>query len=235
METDITFQHIVFPVTIHHSRRKTLSITLRKPNHLVVRVPMRTKLQECFSFLQSREKWVMKHYCNWMKNPIQYIEYKDGATIPILGENVLLRIEQHEKKKNEVYWYQNQIIVKCKDLEEKTIRATMQNWFKKEATHYLLERIQYLLSIHPFLPHPMPSGYRFRRMKRRWGSCSTKGVITLNTELWKASPEAIDYVIIHEICHLQHMNHGKEFKRYLTSLCPNWKTDKHLLKNIPQW
>ncbi len=196
---------------------------------------MKTKLQECLSFLQSREKWILKHYHDWEENPIQCIECQDGSTIPILGENVLLRIDQHEKKKNEVYWSQNQIIVRCKDLEENTIRTALQKWFKKEATHYLLERIQYLLSTLPFLPHPMPSGYRFRRMKRRWGSCSAKGVITLNTELWKAPLKAIDYVIIHEICHLQHMDHGKKFKEYLAALCPSWKTDKNLLKNIAQW
>jgi predicted metal-dependent hydrolase len=196
---------------------------------------MKIKLQECFSFLQSREKWILKHYHDWVENPIRCIEYKDGSTIPILGENVALCIKLQKKKKNEVYWSQNQVIVRCKDLEEQTIRTALQQWFKKEATRYLLQRIHYLLSSYPFPRNPEPSGYRFRRMKRRWGSCSIKGIITLNTELWKAPPKAIDYVIIHEICHLQYMNHGKEFKEYLSTLCPNWRTDKYLLKNIPQW
>jgi hypothetical protein len=60
-------------------------------------------------------------------------------------------------------------------------------------------------------------------MKSRWGSCSKKGIITLSTELIKLPDIYIEYVIIHELCHLKHHNHGKEYYNLLSELFPAWK------------
>ncbi|HAD80758.1 MAG TPA: hypothetical protein DCF99_17295 [Flavobacteriaceae bacterium] len=67
-------------------------------------------------------------------------------------------------------------------------------------------------------------------LKKRWGSCATNGNILLNTELIKASKICIEYVIIHELCHLIHPNHSKDFYELLTELLPNWQKIKHKLE-----
>ena len=68
-----------------------------------------------------------------------------------------------------------------------------------------------------------PTGLVIRTMKSRWGSCSRKGIITLSTELIKLPDIYIEYVIIHELCHLKHHNHGKEYYILLSELFPDWK------------
>ena len=68
-----------------------------------------------------------------------------------------------------------------------------------------------------------PSALRVRKLKRKWGSCTSKGVITLNSDLIKLEDSLQEYVIIHELCHLYHPNHGKEFYNLLGSLLPGWK------------
>ena len=68
-----------------------------------------------------------------------------------------------------------------------------------------------------------PSGLVIRTMKRRWGSCSARGLITLSTELIKLSDLYIEYVIIHELCHLRHHNHGPHFYELLSEIFPDWK------------
>jgi predicted metal-dependent hydrolase len=60
-------------------------------------------------------------------------------------------------------------------------------------------------------------------MKRRWGSCSNKGIITLSTELIKLPDLYLEYVIIHELCHLKHHNHGSGYYKLLSELFPDWK------------
>ncbi|RKY52561.1 MAG: hypothetical protein DRP93_07940 [Candidatus Neomarinimicrobiota bacterium] len=67
--------------------------------------------------------------------------------------------------------------------------------------------------------------------KRRWGSCSAKGVITLNTELIKKAPALIDYVIVHEICHLKVPAHNKKFYALVGSIMPDWKERRSALNN----
>ncbi|MDD4029037.1 MAG: SprT family zinc-dependent metalloprotease [Caldisericia bacterium] len=235
LHTSIALQNHCFPVAVHFTKRKTLSLAITKTGNLLLRVPYRTHKNQWLSFLLSREKWILKHFQQWVQNHAKPIEYEEGKPFPIMGGTIPLHIELHEKKNNEVFWTQNGLIVYCSDTDQENIRKILQKWSRKMAIAFLSERVQSLLQTTSFHPFQIPIILRFRRMKRRWGSCSSKGIITLNTDLWKAPLEAIDYVIIHEMCHMEHMNHGREFKVYLTKMCPSWKDCKKLLKNIPEW
>ena len=76
------------------------------------------------------------------------------------------------------------------------------------------------------------SEIKFRKMKSRWGSCNSKGVITLNTQLIKIDKELIDYIIVHELAHLTHMNHSKRFHNLVELYIPNHKELNRKLKAI---
>ena len=73
---------------------------------------------------------------------------------------------------------------------------------------------------------------KIRTMKTRWGSLSKKGAMTLNLELIKTPRECIEYVIVHELCHLLHLNHGKAFYGLLESILPDWKRRKQKLEKV---
>ena len=73
---------------------------------------------------------------------------------------------------------------------------------------------------------------KFRKMKRRWGSCSSLGIITLNKALFFVDQELLDYVIVHELAHLQHMNHSKEFHALVKHYLPQEKEYKKALQKI---
>lgn len=77
-----------------------------------------------------------------------------------------------------------------------------------------------------------PAGLIIRKMKRRWGSCSNKGIITLSTELIKLPELYIEYVILHELCHLKHHNHGSGYYKLLSELFPDYKTVRKDLKKF---
>ncbi len=77
-------------------------------------------------------------------------------------------------------------------------------------------------------------GLRVRKMTSRWGSCQTiKGIITLNTQLLAAPQSCIEYVIMHELCHLLQPNHSRQFYALLTQLMPDWPERKPLLNQTP--
>ena len=73
---------------------------------------------------------------------------------------------------------------------------------------------------------------KYRKMKSRWGSCNSVKVLTFNTELIKVDKELIDYVVVHELAHLKHMNHSKAFHAFVESHLPNSKAQRQALKKI---
>ena len=93
---------------------------------------------------------------------------------------------------------------------------------------YILDRMVYF-SQEMDLPY---ESVKFRKMKSRWGSCSSKKRITLNTHLQKLPLELIDYIVVHELAHLKHMNHSKAFHMLVASYLPQQKELRKKLKNI---
>jgi len=76
------------------------------------------------------------------------------------------------------------------------------------------------------------SKLKFRKMRSRWGSCNSKREITLNKELSRVNKNLIDYVVVHELAHLKHMNHSKEFHALVDEYLPSSKVYRKELKNI---
>ena len=117
------------------------------------------------------------------------------------------------------------------DIRENKIKRNFDNWFKVEAKNIILDRVE---ACRPIAQQKLGVNYdgdpTFRMMKRRWGSCSSKGKITLNYELLKTPVECIDYVILHEVCHLLEMNHGRAFYALMRKVMPDWKIHKNNLK-----
>ena len=73
-----------------------------------------------------------------------------------------------------------------------------------------------------------------RDQKTRWGSCSSRGTLSFNYRLIFAPPAVLDYVVVHELCHLTHMNHSKEFWNMVGSVMPDYKTHKKWLREHGQ-
>ncbi len=106
------------------------------------------------------------------------------------------------------------------------IRDVLKKVLKKEAQSYLPRRVHYLADTHGFTVNTV----RFNNAKTRWGSCTSKQSINLNIALMQLPFELIDYVIIHELCHTRHLNHGTLFWDAVQNLCPHYKTLRKQLR-----
>ncbi len=109
---------------------------------------------------------------------------------------------------------------------QKHLKAAVQKALQKEARAYLPRRLKYLADEHGF----NYKSVRFGTQKGRWGSCSSKGTISLNVGLMLLEPPLIDYVIIHELSHTRHMNHSKAFWGEVEKYLPNYKELRRQIK-----
>jgi hypothetical protein len=115
------------------------------------------------------------------------------------------------------------------NLERK--QQILQDWYTRHAKVFIQNRSELFVDRLIELGARKPE-IKYRRMNKRWGSCTPSGVITFNTELIKAPTHCIDYVVLHELCHLVHVGHNAKFYHLLDVLMPDWKKRKERLEKV---
>lgn len=112
------------------------------------------------------------------------------------------------------------------------VRTALNAWYRAKAKALLSARLEELAATLRWVRTPPP--VRFQAMKVQWGSCSPAGRLTLNPHLVKAPRECIDYVLLHELCHLREHNHSRRFYRMLDMLMPRWQRRKSRLDALAE-
>ena len=108
------------------------------------------------------------------------------------------------------------------DTHAANVQQVVEAWLREQADDYFAARLEVFANELPWLSDGPPV-WRHSFMRSQWGSCSIEGKISLNTHLLKTPPALIDYVILHELCHLRHHNHGKRFYALMTKHMPDWQ------------
>ena len=119
--------------------------------------------------------------------------------------------------------------IQSPNLSQGHIQKLLEEWYLQKAStcfqavfHLVWEKFKRSAVAKP--------GLKIRKMKARWGSLSTNGWLTLNLDLIKAPKECIEYVVIHELCHLSHRHHDSDFYKLLDRCLPDWVQRKHKLE-----
>jgi len=115
------------------------------------------------------------------------------------------------------------------------LRAALRRWLKRRAQHWLPQRLAELAAMHEF----SYARVTVRHQRSRWGSCSSRGTISLNARLMLVVPELVDHVLLHELCHTIHPNHGTAFQALLANFLPNHRQQRVTLREawtaMPNW
>lgn len=229
---EIRFGQKSIPVDVTWNHRKRLTITVRPDLSVTVKAPAGTPLGEIEQRVAKKASWITRQ--------IEYFErfhplppprrYVSGETHIYLGRQYRLRIRPGMKARVRLTGHFFEMELPDPGDREKAERV-MHRWYTSHAKALLSQRLDRFLPIFEGLGASLRE-VRYRRMKKRWGSCSSKGVILLNTELVKAPTHCIDYVIVHELCHLIHPRHDKKFYQLLERILPDWKKRKERLECV---
>lgn len=192
-------------------RREGLRLTVRPDGSLRVTAPLRASQSLVEEFVLANFDWIetqrTKALENQIKNPPR--SFSEGEKFRFFGEERALVFEDSKVKRVRVELVEKYLVVAIAENErtKKNISYAITKFFDAQARLHLPERVEYFSS----KMGVQPSGLSFRRQKTRWGSCSSRGHISLNWKLLFAPEVVIDYLVVHELAHLVHANHSKRF------------------------
>ena len=191
-----------------------------------VRAPLRASSTIIQEFVAHKSAWIHKQIAEQQKKAQQVYQLKDGFYIPYRGKGYSIKIIQG---KNSVTLTEQQIVISTKSQEQLYINKLFDRWLLEQAKLYIPSRVYELAKAFGFFERL--KGVKFRKTKTKWGHCNSQGLLQFNPLVMLTPDYVIQYLIIHELCHLRHMNHSKAYWQLVDSFMPDYKSAEQWLKN----
>ena len=216
--------------TLFRRKCKTLRIAVTPDLQVKITAPLRAPDSFINEALREKTPWILRsinrlNNCTILPLPEKY---ESGEKLSYLGNEYLLRVIRGKRSRARLE--DGLLVVQLPEPDIKSLKREVDRWYRLRAemtfSEYLKKgysKISKYGVAEPFL--------KIRRMKSRWGSCSRTGEITLNLRLIHLPLSCIEYIIMHELCHLKHLNHSKDFYLFLQGCMPDWKERKAILES----
>ena len=247
MEAQLTLGEQTLPYQWKQSpRRRTVSIVVHPERGVVVHTPHRYSHSRVEALLREKSRWVLKHIARLERERARKAaqSWEQDAQVPYLGRHYPLRIVVDgvvDGGEGGVKLEADAIAVGLPragtplagslpagiPLEPgERIKARMAAWYKRQAAEVLARRVDHFrgaLGVEP-------ARIRVKQFKRRWGSCSAKGALNFNWQLILAPLDILDYVVVHELCHLLVLNHSPRFWGHVEGILPDYRERRRWLR-----
>lgn len=229
---DLRFGSESIPFSLRFIDRTHLSITVHPDCKVLVTAPIGRTHDEVLNHVRKRAAWIVKQIAYFerfhpLPSPKRYV---NGETHRYLGRQY--RLKARSGVRRSVKLARPFIIVTTNGKStRRCVSQLLDDWYKQRAVEILPRYVDKCLSAARSLELRQPR-IRIQRLSKRWGSCTRAGTILLNTELIRTPPYCIEYVIMHEICHLRVHDHGVRFFQLLTRCMPDWKRRKTRLDSF---
>lgn len=212
-------------VIITKKNIKNLILKIKGDGNIYISSPIFLNDKYIYEFIEKKENWINKKLKEFsLKSKIKVVDYSNNCEIYYLGKPYFLNLKSSNS--NKIYISNNQINLEISNVKDvNLIENTLNSWYKEQGK-ILFEKI---LSKYLKLTNLNISKLNIKTLKSNWGSCNcNKKIINLNSELMKKDIRFIEYVILHEISHLVHPNHSKNFYNYIEKFMPDWRERKSL-------
>lgn len=198
-------------------KRRSIGLQINEQG-LTVSMPLRASEKWLHSVLQEKALWVISKLENWQSKQAPVQKWADGEKILFRGETFTLRIFPGLFSAPPQLALSELIVHVVDSGNQLSINKKMLKWYKQEALRVFNECVEYFAPLMGVSPREI----KLTSARTQWGSCTAQGVVRLNWQLVTMPLHLIDYVVVHELAHLQEMNHSAAFWRVVQSVCPDY-------------
>ncbi|APR67821.1 metal-dependent hydrolase [Thalassolituus oleivorans] len=225
-------QQIAFERVKRPQATSKVLIKVHPDCRVVVSAPEDADNEMVLNAVKKRSRWIYEKLRNFRKQlehitPRQYIS---GESHYYLGKQYLLKVIEAPEQAQGVKLLRGKLEVSVKIKSAEKVKTLLADWYKARAKEIFAKRLDAMLEQALWVTDGPP--LRILTMQTQWGSCSPNGRITLNPHLVKAPRECIDYVILHELCHIAEHNHSERFYRLMSKVMPKWEKTKERLDGM---
>ncbi len=211
-------------ISVKKSKRKTVSIFIERNGSVSARVPEKLNDNEIEEVLKGKEYQIHKNLAEWKQLNERYVlrEFVNGQSFLYLGRNYLLKLV--EKELGEVQFVKGRFLLSNKELDK------AKEYFVEFYRNKLKEKIKPLVRKYQSQLGAKPNEVKVMELKNRWGSCSAKGNINFHWKCAMAPMDVLQYIVVHELVHLIHLNHTPEFWNELDKILPSYNKQMNWLR-----
>lgn len=200
-------------------KRKSMRLQINEQGEVDLRIPLGCAKNEVLAFVKANETWLKQQRTGALQRQQQALE-----RFSILGKEYPIQTSALD----EFLVTDSQVWVP-QDWNYSDVREAMDTWLRPQARAYFQQQIDHWWPFFSRFAQQQPT-LRVKKMKTRWGSLSQRGYINLNLGLMQLPPELIELVVVHELCHLKHFDHGPGFKALMSDALPDWRQREKLLQ-----
>ncbi len=220
----------IIVVDLKYTRRKSIGIKVRPPGEVVVHAPIGMAEDLVKEVLEEKRQWIFRKLSDVKKRQSKSIQhtYTAGDTFYYLGKPYTLNVQEIFFIKNPVVNVKEdmiQIMVSSKTVPN--IKAALEHWYRLQAERVIQERITHYQAFFSV----EPSMIQVKEQKKRWGSCSSARKLMFNWRIVMAPIDVLDYIVVHEMCHMVHMNHSSNYWTLVKKIMPDYKVKQQWLKD----
>jgi hypothetical protein len=225
---------LVFSVSYREHLAGKVRIHVEPDRRIVIDAPTHAPMTDIKRAVLKRARWIRNQVAKLDAAHRHALkrQYVSGETHWYLGKRYLLKVRDSRSEAGVVKLRGGRFDVSVSARSASAVQEALDDWYRARALQVFEGRLAALGPGFDWIK-AIPE-LRLRPMKKQWGSCSPKGRLSLNPMLVKAPRQCIDYVIVHELCHLKYHNHSDAYYALLKRQLPNWKEQKQRLDDLAE-
>ncbi len=229
MKLLVEIENEIIECDVIFRKRKTISIKIQLSGIVTIISPKGVKKETLKEIVKSKSKWILEKLSELEKIDKRYMDrkYIDGDKFLYLGKEYTLNIIIDKTiKKPKIQITSDKLCIITPQKNKNFMKDALEKWYRLKCK----ENIEGTVKRYKNIVGKDINNIRIKEQKKRWGSCSSKKNLNFNWRCVMAPQDVIDYIVVHELCHLVHMDHSERFWKLVERILPNYKEKKEWLR-----